>query len=48
MKELTKSAALSDSPIIRERYTGDEHLLLFSDVSFNQERTVALVHLDSD
>lgn len=47
VKQLMKSAALSDSPIIRERYTGAEHLLLFSDISFNQKRTVALVHLDS-
>jgi hypothetical protein len=45
-KELMKSAALFESPIIRERYPGAHHLLLFSDVSFNQKRTVALVHLD--
>jgi len=46
-KELLKSAALSDSPIIRERYPGAEHLLLFSDVNFNQKRTVAMVHVES-
>ena len=37
------SSLLSDSPIVRERYPGAEHLLLFSDVFFNQKRTVALV-----
>ena len=44
---LLKSALLSDSPIVRERFPGAEHLLLFSDVSFNKKRTVALVHFDS-
>lgn len=45
--ELLKSAALSESPIIRQRYPGAGHLLLFSDVSFNGKRTVALVEVDS-
>ena len=39
---ILKSAVLSESPIIRERYSGAEHLLMFSDVYFNQKRTVAL------
>jgi hypothetical protein len=46
-KEVLKSALLSDAPIIRERFPGAQHLWLFSDVSFNQKRTVALVHVDS-
>lgn len=46
-KEILKSALLSDSPIIRERFPGALHLWLFSEVSFNQRRTVALVHVDS-
>jgi len=46
-QELLKSALLSDSPIIREHFPGAQHLWLFSDVSFNQKRTVALVHVDS-
>ena len=46
-KELLKSATLSDSPFIRERFPGAQHLWLFSDVSFNRKRTVALVHVDS-
>jgi hypothetical protein len=41
------SALLSDSPIVRERYPGAEHLLIFSDVFFNRKRTVALVNIDS-
>lgn len=40
------STSLSDSPIVRERYPGAEHLLIFSDVFFNQKRTVALVHFN--
>ena len=44
-KELLKSGSLSDSPII-ERFPGVQHLLLFSDVSFNERRTVALVHVE--
>jgi hypothetical protein len=36
-----KSPALSDSPIVRERYPGAEHILLFSDVFFNRKRNVA-------
>ena len=44
---LLKSAVLSDSPIVRQRFPGAEHLLLFSDVSFNNKRAVALVHFDS-
>lgn len=43
---ILKSAVLSESPIIRERYPGAEHLLMFSDVYFNQKRTVALVHVN--
>ena len=46
-KEIMKSALLSDSPIIRERFPGALHLWLFSEVSFNQKRTAALVHVDS-
>ena len=46
-KELMKSASLSESPIVREHFPGAQHLMLFSDVSFNQKRTVALVHVDS-
>jgi len=41
-----KSAQLSDSPIVRERYAGAEHILLFSDVFFNRRRKVALVQVD--
>ena len=41
------SARLSDSPIVRERYPGAEHLLIFSDVFFNRKRTVALVNIGS-
>ena len=41
------SARLSDLPIVRERYAGAEHLLIFSDVFFNRKRTVALVNIDS-
>ena len=41
------SSLLSDSPIVRERYPGAEHLLIFSDVFFNRKRTVALVNFDS-
>lgn len=41
------SARLSDSAIVRERYPGAEHLLIFSDVFFNRKRTVALVNIDS-
>jgi hypothetical protein len=41
------SAWLPDSPIVRERYPGAEHLLIFSDVFFNRRRTVALVNFDS-
>ena len=41
------SAWLPDSPIVRERYPGAEHLLIFSDIFFNLKRTVALVHFDS-
>ena len=33
------SARLSDSPIVRERFAGAEHLLIFSDVFFNRKRT---------
>ena len=44
---MLKSPALSESPIVRERYPGAEHLLLFSDVYFNRKRTVALVHVES-
>ena len=40
------SAWLPDSPIVRERYPAAEHLLIFSDVFFNQKRTVALVHVN--
>lgn len=40
------SARLSDSPIVRERYPGAEHILLFSGVFFNRGRTVALVQVD--
>ena len=43
---ILKSVVLSESPIIRERYPGAEHLLMFSDVYFNQKRTVALVHVN--
>ena len=43
---ILKSPVLSQSPIIRERYAGAEHLLIFSDVYFNQKRTVALVHVN--
>jgi hypothetical protein len=43
-KELMKSAAISESPIVRERFPGAQ---LFSDVSFNRKRTVALVHVES-
>jgi hypothetical protein len=46
-KELMRSARLSESPIVREHFPGAQHLVLFSDVSFNQKRTVALVHVDS-
>jgi hypothetical protein len=46
-KELMKSAGLSESPIVRERFPGAQHLQLFSDVSFNRKRTVALVHVQS-
>jgi hypothetical protein len=41
------SARLSDSPIVRERYPGAAHLLVFSDVFFNRKGTVALVNIDS-
>ena len=41
------SSRLSDSPIVRERYPGAEHLLIFSDVFFNRKRTAALVNIDS-
>ena len=41
-----KSPGLSDSPIVRERYPGAEHILLFSDVFFNRKRNVALVQID--
>jgi hypothetical protein len=41
-----QSPALSDSPIVRERYPGAEHILLFSDVFFNRKRNVALVQID--
>ena len=44
--ELLKSGRLSDSPIIRQRFAGAGHLLLFSDVSFNRKRNLALVHVD--
>ena len=47
MEIMLHSSLLSDSPIVRERYPGAEHLLIFSDVFFNQKRTVALVHFDS-
>jgi hypothetical protein len=43
---MLKSPALSQSPIVRDRYAGAEHLLLFSDVYFNRKRTAALVHVD--
>jgi hypothetical protein len=46
-KELLKSALLTDSPLIRERFPGALHLWLFSDVRFNQKRTVALVQVYS-
>jgi hypothetical protein len=46
-KEMLKSALLPDSSIIRERFPGALHLWLFSEVNFNQKRTVALVHVDS-
>jgi hypothetical protein len=45
-KELMGSASLSELPIVREHFPGAQHLVLFSDVSFNQKRTVALVHVD--
>ena len=37
---------LSQSPIIRDRYLGADYLLIFSDVYFNRQRTVALVWVD--
>ena len=40
------SPRLSQSPIVRERYPGTDYLLLFSDVYFNQKRTVALVEVN--
>lgn len=43
---ISKSKSLSDSPLIRDRYPGVGHLLIFSDVYFNQKRTVALVQVD--
>ena len=43
--ELLKSGRLSDSPIIRQRFAGAGHLLLFSDVSFNRKRNLALVYV---
>ena len=43
---ILKSPLLSESPIIRERYPGAEHLLIFSDAYFNQKRSVALVHVN--
>jgi hypothetical protein len=46
-KELMKSAGLAESTIVRDRFPGALHLQLFSDVSFNQKRTVALVHVES-
>jgi hypothetical protein len=46
-KELLKSAGLSESPIVRDRFPGAQHLQFFSDVSFNQKRTVAVVHVQS-
>jgi hypothetical protein len=45
-KELLKSGRLFDSPIIGQQFAGAEHLLLFSNVSFNRERSLALVHID--
>jgi hypothetical protein len=47
VKQVLQSALLSESPIVREHFPGAQHLMLFSDVSFNQKRTVALVHVDS-
>lgn len=47
MEIMLHSAWLPESPIVRESYPGAEHLLIFSDVFFNQKRTVALVHFDS-
>lgn len=41
------SARLSESPLIRERYPGVQHLLIFSEIYFNRKRTVALVEVDS-
>lgn len=43
---ILKTAAWSESPIIRDRYPGTDHLLIFSDVYFSQKRTVALVEVD--
>ena len=45
-KELLKSGRLSDAPIIRQRFAEVKNLLLFSDVSFNRKRNLALVHVD--
>jgi hypothetical protein len=46
-KQILTSALLSESPIVREGFPGAQHLILFSNISFNQKRTVALVHMDS-
>jgi len=45
-EELLKSGRLFDSPIIRQQFAGAKHLLLFSNVSFNRMRNLALVHVD--
>ena len=38
------SSQLSQSPIVRDRYAGAEHMWLFSDVYFNRTRNAALMY----
>jgi hypothetical protein len=46
-QELMKSPLLSRSPIVQEKFGGARHLWLFSNVSFNRTKTLALFQVDA-
>jgi hypothetical protein len=46
-REVTKSARLDESPLIRQRYPNAHYLISLSEVYFNHNRTVALAAINS-